>query len=47
MKEFAKNYLKICLQEKINKFIKINYQKCIKEDNEKNCQRKIQSWLEN
>jgi len=47
MKQFAKNYLKLCLEEKINRFIKVNYQKCIKEDNEKNCQRKIKSWLEN
>ena len=39
MKQFAKNYFKLCLEEKINRFIKVNYEKCIKEDNEKNCQR--------
>ena len=47
MKQFAKNYFKLCLEEKINRFIKVNYQKCIKEDNEKNCKRKIKLWLEN
>ena len=47
MKQFAKNYFKLCLEEKINRFIKINYEICIKEDNEKNCQRKIKLWLEN
>ena len=47
MKQFARNYLKLCLEEKINRFIKVNYEKCIKEDNEKNCQRKIKLWLEN
>ena len=47
MKQFAKNYLKLCLERKINRFIKVNYQKCLKEDNEKNCQRKIKLWLEN
>ena len=47
MKQFARNYFKLCLEEKINSFIKVNYQKCIKEDNEKNCQRKIKLWLEN
>ena len=25
MKQFAKNYLKFCLEEKINRFIKVNY----------------------
>ncbi len=47
MKQFAINYFKLCLEEKINRFIKVNYEKCIKEDNEKNCQRKIKLWLEN
>ena len=47
MKQFAKNYFKLCLEEKINRFINVYYQKCIKEDNEKNCQRKIKLWLEN
>ena len=47
MKQFARNYFKLCLEEKINGFIKINYQKCIKDDNEKNCQRKIKLWLDN
>ena len=47
MKQFARNYLRLCLEKKINIFIKVNYQKCIKEDNEKNCQRKIKLWLEN
>ena len=47
MKQFSKNYLKLCLEEKINRFIKVNYQKCIKENNEKNCQRKIKLWLKN
>ena len=47
MKQFARNYFKLCLEEKINRFIKVNYKKCIKEDNEKNCQRKIKLWLEN
>ena len=47
MKQFARNYFKLCLEEKINRFIKVNYEKCIKEDNEKNCQRKIKLWLEN
>ena len=47
MKQFARNYLKLCLEEKINIFIRVNYQKCIKEDNEKNCQRKIKLLLEN
>ena len=47
MKQFARNYFKLCLEEKINRFIKVNYEKCIKADNEKNCQRKIKLWLEN
>ena len=47
MKQFARNYLKLCLEEKFNSFIKVNYQKCLKEDNENNCQRKIKLWLEN
>ena len=47
MKQFARNYFRICAEEKINRFIKIYYQKCIKGDNEKNCQRKIKLWLEN
>ena len=47
MKQFARNYFKLCLEEKINRFIKVNYQKCIKEDNKNNCQRKIKLWLEN
>ena len=47
MKQFARNYFKLCLEEKINRFIKVTLQKCIKEDIEKNCQRKIKSWLEN
>ena len=47
MKQFARNYFKLCLEEKINRFIKVNYEKCIKEDNVKNCQRKIKLWLEN
>ena len=47
MKQFARNYFKLCLEEKINRFINLNYQKCIKKDNEKNCQRKIKLWLEN
>ena len=47
MKQFARNYFKLCLEEKINRFIKVNYEKCIKEENEKNCQRKIKLWLEN
>ena len=47
MKQFARNYFKLCIEEKINSFIKINYQKCVKEDDEKNCQRKIKLWLEN
>ena len=47
MKQFARNYFKLCLEEKINRFIKINYEICMKEDNEKNCQRKIKLWLEN
>ena len=47
MKQFARNYFKLCLEEKINRFIKVNYQKCIKENNKKNCQRKIKLWLEN
>jgi len=47
MKQFARNYFKLCLEEKINRFIKVNYQKCIKDDNEKNCQRKIKLWLDN
>ena len=47
MKQFAKNYLKLCLEQKINRLIKVNYQKCIEEDNERNCQRKIKFWLEN
>ena len=47
MIQFARNYLKLCLEEKINRFIKINYEICMKEDNEKNCQRKIKLWLEN
>ena len=47
MNQFARNYFKLCLEEKINRFIKVNYEKCIKEDNEKNCQRKIKLWLEN
>ena len=47
MKQFARNYFKLCLEEKINRFINVNYQKCKKEDNEKNCQRKIKLWLEN
>ena len=47
MKQFARNYFRVCLKEKINRYIKINYQKCIKEDNEKNCQRKIKIWLKN
>ena len=47
MKQFARNYFKLCLEEKINRFINVNYQKCIKENNEKNCQRKIKLWLEN
>ena len=47
MKQFARNYFKLCLEEKINSFIKVNYEKCIKDDNERNCQRKIKLWLEN
>ena len=47
MKQFARNYFKLCLEEKINRFIKVNYEKCIKEDNQINCQRKIKLWLEN
>ena len=47
MKQFARNYFRICAEEKFNRFIKIYYQKCIKEDNEKNCQRKIKLWQEN
>jgi len=47
MKQFARNYFRLCLEEKINRFINVNYQKCIKENNEKNCQRKIKLWLEN
>ena len=47
MKQFARNYFKLCIEEKINKYIKINYQKCIKEEDEKNCQRRIKLWLEN
>ena len=47
MNQFARNYFKLCLEEKINRFIKINYEICMKEDNEKNCQRKIKLWLEN
>ena len=47
MKQFAKNYLKLCLEEKINRFLKVNYQKCLQKDNEKNCQRKIKLWLKN
>jgi len=47
MKQFARNYFKLCLEEKINSFIKVKYEKCIKEDNKKNCQRKIKLWLEN
>jgi len=34
-------------RRKINRFIKVNYQKCIKENNEKNCKRKIKLLLEN
>ena len=30
MKQFARNYFKLCLEEKINSFIKVNYEKCIK-----------------
>ena len=47
MKQFARNYLRLCLEEKINRFLKVNYQKCIQEDNVENCQRKIKLWLEN
>ena len=47
MKQFARNYFRICAEEKLNRFIKIYYQKCIKEDNEKNCQKNIKLWLEN
>ena len=47
MKQFAKNYLKICLEEKLNRFLKINYQKCLQSKNQEYCQRKIKLWLEN
>ena len=47
MKQFARNYFKLCLEEKINRFIKVNYQQCIKENSENNCQKKIKLWLEN
>ena len=47
MKQFARNFFRICAEEKINRLIKIYYQKCIKEDNEKNCLREIKLWLEN
>ena len=41
MKQFARNYFKLCLEEKINRFIKVNYEKCIKEDNEKIVKEKL------
>ncbi len=47
MRQFARNYFKLCLEEKINRFIKVNYEKFIIEDNEKICQRKLVLWLEN
>ena len=47
MRQFAKNYLKICLEDKLNKFLKLNYQKCIQDNNDKYCQRKIKLWLGN
>ena len=47
MKQFARDYFKFMPRRKNNRFIKVNYQKCIKENNEKNCQRKIKLWLEN
>ena len=40
MKQFARNYFKLWLEEKINRFIKINYEICIKKDNEKNLSKK-------
>ena len=41
MTQFARNYLKIRLKDKLNKFIKVNYKKCMQDNNRKYFQRKI------
>ena len=47
MNQFAKNYLKICLEKKVNNIIQLKYTNCIKNDNEIYCENKIKEWLKN
>ena len=45
MNQFAKNYLKICLEKKVNNIIQLEYEKCIKNNNQIYCEDKIREWI--
>ena len=45
MTQFAKNYLKICMEKEVNQLLKAKYKKCLKKDNETYCREKIRKWI--
>ena len=45
MTQFAKNYLKICMETKVNKVLKEKYEKCLERNNKAYCNDKIRKWL--
>ena len=45
MHQFAKNYLKICLESKVNNFLQSKYEKCIKKNKEDFCNKENKKWL--
>ena len=45
MTQFAKNYLKICMEKEVNQLLKAKYKKCLKKDNETYCSEKIRKWI--
>ena len=45
MNQFAKNYLKICMETEVNRVLKEKYERCLKKDNKENCQTRIKNWI--
>jgi len=45
MKQFAKNYLKLCMEKKVNYVLQSKYDKCLKKNKLDYCHSIIRKWL--